>query len=135
MRINGYYNFGDSTNNYVKEDETSEEFIKINTELQGLKIVCFTNLIVCKFKMQEFQSVIAITDQILDMDENNEKALFFRGRSHVAVQEFKQGVEYLSKLVKIVPDNKDFQRELANAKKKWAADQASQQKVFSKMFN
>jgi len=62
MRINGYYNFGDSTNNYAKEDETSEEFMKTNTELQGLKVVCFTNLIVCKFKMQEYQSVIAITD-------------------------------------------------------------------------
>ena len=26
QKINGYFNFGDSTNNFAKEDETSEEF-------------------------------------------------------------------------------------------------------------
>ena len=26
QKINGYFNFGDSTNNYAKEDETTEEF-------------------------------------------------------------------------------------------------------------
>ena len=26
QKINGYFNFGDSTNNYAKEDENDEEF-------------------------------------------------------------------------------------------------------------
>ena len=33
QKINGYYNFGDSTNNYAKEDDTTEEFKKHNSEL------------------------------------------------------------------------------------------------------
>jgi hypothetical protein len=81
QRINGWYNFGDAANNYMKEDADSEEFKKDNTELMGLKAVCFANLVVCKFKMQEFASVIAITDQLLEMEPKHQKGLYFRGLS------------------------------------------------------
>lgn len=30
QKINGYYNFGDSTNNFAKEDENQPEFIRDN---------------------------------------------------------------------------------------------------------
>lgn len=62
QKINGYYNFGDSTNNYAKEDAESEEFKKDNGVLQSLKLTCFNNLVVCKHKLEEWQSVIGITD-------------------------------------------------------------------------
>ena len=51
QKINGYYNFGDSTNNYAKEDETDEQFQKTTAELQSIKILTFGNLVVCKHRM------------------------------------------------------------------------------------
>ena len=54
QKINGYYSFGDSTNNYAKEDEESEDFKKSNIELQSFKLTCFLNLVVCKSKMKEW---------------------------------------------------------------------------------
>lgn len=51
QKINGYYNFGDSTNNYAKEDENSPDFIRDNEELQSIKLSTFNNLVVCKHKM------------------------------------------------------------------------------------
>jgi hypothetical protein len=33
QKINGYFNFGDATNNYAKEDATSPEFIEMNNQL------------------------------------------------------------------------------------------------------
>jgi hypothetical protein len=33
QKINGYYNFGDSTNNYAKEDATTDDFIRDNNDL------------------------------------------------------------------------------------------------------
>jgi hypothetical protein len=62
QRINGWFNFGDASNNYLKEDAESEEFKVTNEKLLGMKIICFSNLTVCKFKMNEFVSVIGITD-------------------------------------------------------------------------
>ena len=51
QKINGYYNFGDATNNYAREDEESEEYKKDNAELQGIKLISFNNLVVCKHKL------------------------------------------------------------------------------------
>lgn len=62
QKINGYFNFGDSTNNYAKEPEDTPEFIKANEELQSMKLSCFVNLVVCKHKMEEFQGVVNITE-------------------------------------------------------------------------
>lgn len=62
QKINGYYNFGDSTHNYAKEDEEDEEYKQTNSELQSIKILTFGNLVVCKHKMQEWNSVLGITD-------------------------------------------------------------------------
>jgi hypothetical protein len=39
-----------------------EKWIETNDKLQSLKLVCFSNLVVCKFKMGENVSVIGITD-------------------------------------------------------------------------
>jgi len=33
QKINGYYNFGDATNNYAKEDATTQEYIETNKQL------------------------------------------------------------------------------------------------------
>jgi len=60
--MNGYYNFGDVANNHAKEDEETEEFKKTHEELRLLKITSFMNLVVCKYKMKEFASIIGITD-------------------------------------------------------------------------
>lgn len=83
QKVNGYFNFGDTGNNYTKEDEESEHFKKTTEDLNALKLVSFTNLVVCKFKLKEHQSVVAITDQIIEMAPNHPKALFFRGKSQV----------------------------------------------------
>jgi hypothetical protein len=113
QRINGWYNFGDAANNYAKEDADSAEFIKDHTELMGLKPVCFANLVVCKFKMMEFASVIAITDQLLEMEPKHVKGLYFRGLSQIKEQDFDGGVKTLSFLANEVdPSNNDFKVEL-----------------------
>lgn len=62
QKINGYFNFGDVANNFLREDEKTDEFKQSMDELNALKLTCFTNLCVCKFKVKEFQSVIAITE-------------------------------------------------------------------------
>lgn len=54
QKINGYFNFGDTANNFSKEDIESDEFKKCNENLGVEKINCFSNLVVCKFKTNEF---------------------------------------------------------------------------------
>ena len=62
QKINGYYNFGDSTNNYLKEDAESEDYLVPYKELMSIKVVSFMNLVVCKSKLKEWESIVGITD-------------------------------------------------------------------------
>lgn len=91
-------------------------------QLNNLKLTCFTNLCVCKFKVKEYQSVIAITEQIMDMNPRHPKALYFRGKCQYLVEEFENSIATLTKLCEIEPDNADFQNELENAKRLKAAE-------------
>lgn len=112
QKLNGYFNFGDVVNNFAKEDEESEEYKSTMDELNKLKVTSFTNLVVCKFKMKEYASVIAISDQIIDMAPNHVKALFFRGKSQYMIEDFDPAVETLTKLCELEPSNADFKKEL-----------------------
>lgn len=119
QKINGYFNFGDSTNNYAKEDETDPEFISINKQLKAIKLTTFSNLVVCKFKMQEWQSIIGITDQILDeqMDPKNIKALYFRGQASQQLDEYDQAVHCFQTILLIDPEHKEAKAMVTKTKK------------------
>lgn len=49
-------------NNNAQEDENTEEYKMTKEELRLLKITSFMNLVVCKSKMKEWQSIVGITD-------------------------------------------------------------------------
>ena len=115
QKVNGYFNFGDVVNNFKKEDDTSEEYRCRMDELNTLKLTCFTNLVVCKFKTQEYQSVIAIADQIKDMNPNHAKALYFCGKAQYLVEEFDNSIATLTHLCSLQPENPDFKAELEMA--------------------
>ena len=115
QKINGYFNFGDSTNNYAKQDDTDPDYIRAFEELQSIKLVTFNNLVVCKHKMQEYQSVIGITDQILSdqMDPNNTKALYFRAMAFLKIDEYDDALECAKKLISVDPEHKEGAKLLA----------------------
>ena len=116
QKINGWYNFGDASNNYLKEE--GEEFETKNAQLMAIKQVCFTNLTVCKFKLQEWQSVVAITDQVLEMDPKAVKALWFRGKAYAMLKEWDNAIEALTQACKLDSTNADFRKELEQVKTK-----------------
>lgn len=54
QKVNGYFNFGDVVNNFLREDEHSEAYKTTMDQLNDLKLASFTNLCVCKFKVKEY---------------------------------------------------------------------------------
>jgi tetratricopeptide (TPR) repeat protein len=118
QKINGYYNFGDSTHNYAKEDEEDEEFKKANEELRSIKLLTFGNLVVCKHKMQEWNSVIGITDQILSetMDPKNIKAYYFRTHAQLNLGLYEEAVKTVEALLEIDPTHAEAKKLLGRAK-------------------
>lgn len=50
------------------------------------------------------------------MDENHQKALWFRGLSYVGADDLDNAIKTLNKLCEVVPDDADFKKELARVK-------------------
>ena len=100
----------------------------------ALKQVCFTNLTVCKFKMQEWQSVVAITDQVLEMDPNAVKALWFRGKAFAMLKEWDNAIDALQKACKIDQGNAEFRKELEQVKQKKLSEFQKQNQLYVNMF-
>ena len=136
QKINGYFNFGDSTNNFAKEDEASEEFQKANAELQAIKVVTFNNLTVCKHKMGEWQSVLGITEQVLapSMDPRNLKAMYFRAYALIKTEEFEGAIACLQDLLKIDPQHAEAKKLLASGKKLHQAHFERETAKFASLF-
>lgn len=101
----------------------------------AVKVTSFVNLVVCKYKLKEYESIINITDQIIEMDPNNTKALYFRGKAYLETQEYGKAVEYLTKLCRIDPNHADGRAELERAKKTKKDFLDGQTKLYSKFFS
>jgi tetratricopeptide (TPR) repeat protein len=81
-----------------------------------MKITLFTNLVVCKTKLQEWQSVTLISDQIMEMDKDNVKALYFRGKAFKELGQFDKSLEALNRLIEVDPSHAEAKKlkELTN---------------------
>ena len=136
QKINGYYNFGDSTNNYAKEDESTEDFQKHHAELKSIKILTFGNLVVCKHKMQEWNSVIGITEQMLadTMDPKNTKALYFRAQAQLKSGLYEEAVKTSERLLEVDPEHAEGKKFMVVAKKERQKYRERETAKFAKMF-
>ncbi len=117
QKINGYYNFGDADNNFLKEEETSESFQTAYRDLWDLKEPCFMNVAVCKYKMKEYESIIDITSQVIDYKPECLKAWYFRGKAFFEMQEYDQALEAFENALKIDPKHRPSKKEYEVVKK------------------
>lgn len=135
QKINGYYNFGDVKNNHAKEDEESEDYQSKMAECMSVKITTFMNLVVCKYKLKEYSSIIGITDQVIEMDPTNVKCLYFRGKAFLETEEYSKAVESFARLVQIDPNHVEGRKELENAKKIKKQFLDNEHKKYSRIFS
>ena len=80
-------------------------------------MLCFVNLTVCKFKNKEYESVVNITDQVLEMDPTNAKGLYFRGKAYLELKDHDKAQEALATLVKADPTHTEGRKEYERIKK------------------
>lgn len=112
-----HFNLKDIYNNINHEDENSEEYKKAKEELDKIQIQTLTNILVVKTKMKDWKDIIEISDKALELEPENIKALFFRGRALLNLTEYEKAIEIFNKILSLDKDNADAVKELARAKK------------------
>lgn len=96
----------------------------------------FCNLVVCKHKMKEWNSVIGITDQILSetMDPKNVKAMYFRAQAQLNMGLYEEAVKTVERLLEIDPEHKEAKKFLTMAKKERQQYRERETAKFAKLF-
>ena len=67
--------------NLINDEQTAVKFIK------EIEIPVCLNLSLCYLKVEQYHYAIKYSSQVLDKDEENQKALYRRGRGYMGVGE------------------------------------------------
>ena len=132
QKINGYYNFGDVSS--LAKDEKEEEVKPIRDELMKVKLQCFLNTIVCKFKLAEYSNIKGIADQVLEMDPKSSKAFYFTIKAQLALKNYEEAKDWAVRAMKADSTNADLiaaYNEAIAAHKKYIGEE---QRKYSKLF-
>mmetsp|Transcript_17944 Transcript_17944/g.30530 ORF Transcript_17944/g.30530 Transcript_17944/m.30530 type:complete len:88 (-) Transcript_17944:55-318(-) len=86
--------------------------------------------------MEEWQSVVGITEQILDerMAPNNVKALYFRAFALLKLEDFDEAVNWAQKLLVVDPNHAEGKTLLVKAKKMRQDFRDREGRKFAKLF-
>ena len=93
------------------------------------------NVAVCKIKANEYESIIDITNQVIDFNPKSLKAWYFRGRAFSELQEYEKSLECFKNALEIDPNHKPSRQEHEKMKKIKAEFLSKEQSKYSKLFN
>ena len=110
-----FFKGNEAKNNFVKEDEESEEYKENSITLDSLRKVNLTNLAVICIKKKDNQQVVNYCDECLKLDPRHIKAMFLKGRALIEMTEFKQAIEVLKELLEVDSEHAEAIKELKRA--------------------
>lgn len=108
--------------------------------LDALKISCYLNIAVCKFKLREFQTCIRACDDTLQIDPSNVKALYRRAQALITpassgALEFEQALVNLQTAVNIDPENREVRKLYRELREQKAKQRQFDRETFTGMFD
>jgi FK506-binding protein 4/5 len=92
------------------------------------------NLSLVALKTNEMKTAVEQCTMALELDVNNEKALFRRGQALLAMHEPEKAAEDFSKVIDLNSENKAALRQIALCRKKIAEFKQKDKMMFKKMF-
>lgn len=116
------------------ENKDSEDYKKIMSDLLKMKLQCFVNSIICKFKLKDYKSVMSIADQTLAMEKSCVKAYFWKAKALTLMQEYDAAIDTIRKAVKLEPANAEVLKEFATIKELHNIFLKDQKAKYSKLF-
>ncbi|XP_043473738.1 peptidyl-prolyl cis-trans isomerase FKBP4 [Leptopilina heterotoma] len=118
--------------NYIVYDKLFNDELKI--ERDNILLATYLNLALCYLKVEKFVDAKDYCNKALEIDANNEKALFRRGQAYLALASPEIAIKDFQEVVKIEPNNSAAVKQISacnNLKKKQLA---AERKLYSNIF-
>ena len=110
------------------EDVEEVDSVKESLKLLNLNIATVTK------KMERWQEVVKATTKALEYEENNVKALFFRGVAYRHLKEFASASDDLKAAIKLSPSDKAMRAEFEALKEDKKKQLQTEKGIFEKAF-
>ncbi|KUF93611.1 hypothetical protein AM588_10006110 [Phytophthora nicotianae] len=109
-------------------------------QLDALKVSCYLNIAVAKFKLKEHPVCIRACDDTLELDPKNVKAYYRRAQALITpassgALEFDRAISDLQKAYAIDPENRGVRKLLRELLEQRTKQRALDKETFSGMFN
>lgn len=112
-KVHSYFRTKDAKNNFQKEDETTEEFIRLTQDLDVINKTTLTNICVIHSKNKAWKEVLKYAEEALLTDPNYPKALYHKGKAQIELSDFIHALESLNLAAQFDPGNSEIKKEIA----------------------
>ncbi|XP_062914055.1 peptidyl-prolyl cis-trans isomerase FKBP4 isoform X2 [Mobula hypostoma] len=112
------------------ESGLSEELLQ---QSNALRLAAHLNLAMCYIKMDENLQAVENCEKALELDANNEKALFRMGEARLALNDYELAKANFQKIVQLYP-NKAAKMQIGICQKKIKEQLDREKKIYAKMF-
>ena len=116
-KVHSYFRTKDAKNNFQKEDETTEEFIRLTQDLDLINKTTLTNICVIHSKSKAWKEVLKYADEALLTDPNYPKALYHKGKAQIELSDYTHALESLNLGASLDPGNSEIQKERSRGEK------------------
>jgi FK506-binding protein 4/5 len=99
-----------------------------------LQLATHLNLALCELKTKEFRKAIKSCEKALELDAQNEKAMFRTASAYFGLSEFSDVVKWAQKTMEVNKDNKEAAQLVASSKKEILAFKNKEKALYGKMF-
>lgn len=105
----------------------------LSKEVQSLRVKCWNNMAAAQLKIKAFSAAEKSCSQVLQIDPNNVKALFRKGKVLAANGETESALVYVKKADQFDPGNKTIRGELNRLKQLLALEKQSERSMYQRM--
>ncbi|XP_012695496.2 peptidyl-prolyl cis-trans isomerase FKBP4 [Clupea harengus] len=101
---------------------------------KALRLAAHLNLAMCYLKLQEHSQALENCDKALELDANNEKALFRRGESLFGLKEFERARDDFTRVTQLYPANRAAKAQVQGCQKHIKEQHEKDKRLYAGMF-
>eukprot|EP00833_Pecoramyces_ruminatium_P000701 jgi/Orpsp1_1/1174733/evm.model.c7180000051204.1 len=106
---------------------------KLNDDIDKCLISIYNNMALCQMKTEKYERAVQSCTKVLDIEDYNDKALFRRGKSYIALQKFDLAEKDLKKAANINSTDPQIREALNQLRKEKAKYEREKNEAMKKM--
>ncbi|XP_020507498.2 peptidyl-prolyl cis-trans isomerase FKBP5 [Labrus bergylta] len=108
--------------------------IEQQKRIQDFLLTSHLNLALCFLRIKEFSQVVENCNKVIELDENNEKALYRRGEARLLRNEFSLAMVDFQQVLQVNPSNRAARAQISICQSKIKEHHEQDKKTYANMF-